>query len=264
MRHRIWFWRNRTGILFLFLNGLALYSIAFFPDQQQSQMRSTLRDAYYSFTGIFDYFSRLDELRQENSALQLKQIDLQRQIEEQTELRLENIRLRQMLGLARLDKFNYIYAEVIGEDPTFPAANLVVNRGSRHGVTLNMAIISSRGLLGRIVDLGGETSIVQTYRDKNMQIACRVQRTRSQGMATWDGHSRLMLRYIPRSDDLRRGDVIITAGTSQLYPAGLRLGVVKEIQQASYDLFKTVELAPADDLQSVEEVFLVSLRREDD
>jgi len=90
-----------------------------------------------------------------------------------------------------------------------------------------------------------------------MRVSGKVQRSRADGIVAWEGGSTLVLRNIAKTLDVQAGDVVMTSEYSSLYPAGIRIGTVALARQVPGSLFQNVELVPAVDFATLEEVFVI-------
>ena len=255
-----WLYRYRSLLILLFLNIFSITLIVNDNSVPESAFRSFLRDVVSSFSESLNYFESVSLLKEENRILKEENTKLTHQISRYDEIALQNIRFRKLFQLAQVGDFEYILAEVIGENPNFSTANLILNKGSIDSIEVHMAVVSTNGLVGRIIYVGKKTSVVQLLNDKSLKISCRVQRTRSLGMIGWSKGNMLELLYFPKSLELMVGDVLVTSGLSSIYPEGIRIGSVANISELKYDIFKSVQVEPAVDFVSLEEVFIVHKR----
>lgn len=252
-----WLYRYRTLLILLLLNIFSIILIINDNSIPETVFRSFLRDQLTSVNESFNYFESIGKLKEENRLLKESNAKLNIQIAKYNEIALQNIRFRKLFQLAQLGDFDYILAEVIGENPNFSSANLVLNRGKLDSIETDMAVVSTSGLVGRIIYVGENTSVVQLLNDKSLKISCRVQRTRSLGMIGWSKGNMLELLYFPKSLELLAGDLLVTSGLSNIYPEGIRIGTVRNISELKYDIFKSVQVEPVVDFVSLEEVFIV-------
>lgn len=256
-----WLKRHHSLLLLIFLNILSLIFIFNDKSATETGFRSLLRDQLSSIRASFNYFEAVSTLKQENQRLLEKNTQLQFERDNLSEISLQNQRFRSFFNLAKLGRFEYKMAEVIGEDHNFSGSNLILNKGIQDSVTLNMAVVTPKGLIGRIVYLGSETSIVQLLTNKNIMVSCRSQRSRVLGTIAWSRGNSLELLYYPKTEPLKVGDVIITSGLSDIYPKGIRVGIVSKIDNPKYDIFKAVSVEPVVDFDVLEEVFIVGRRK---
>jgi rod shape-determining protein MreC len=117
-------------------------------------------------------------------------------------------------------------------------------------------VTSTAGLVGRIILSEGSYGKVQLITDRASGVGAMIERTRRQGIARGAGRDGLVLEYVPLQADVRVGDRVVTSGTDGLYPRGLRLGTITKVE-AGTELFHQVEMAPAVDFGTLDQVFVV-------
>lgn len=170
----------------------------------------------------------------------------------------ENERLRGMLDFRRDMPGEMVAASVIGSDSASYAKSLRINRGSRAGITRNMAVVTPSGVVGRVLEVAPWHADVQLVTDPHSRVPVRVQRTRSQGMLEGLSKGLCHLKYVARSEDVQPGDVVVTSGLGGIFPGGLVVGTVVNVEKREFGVLQDVRVTPAVDLQRLpEEVFVV-------
>ncbi|MFW6146957.1 MAG: rod shape-determining protein MreC [Thermodesulfobacteriota bacterium] len=199
----------------------------------------------------------LVEVRQEN--LRLKdQIDL---------LKLENSRYQEVLltnkRLQDLLKFQdniddpVVPAMVSGWDSSGMFKSIIIDKGSHEGMAVNMAVVSSEGVVGRVVSVSPHYSQVLLVTDRNSAIDGLVQRSRSRGMLKGRGSDYCYFDYVIKTCEIEEGDTIVTSGLGGIFPKGLHLGRVEHVEDSSSKLFKDVRVIPAVNFNKLEEVLVI-------
>jgi rod shape-determining protein MreC len=120
-----------------------------------------------------------------------------------------------------------------------------------------MPIVTDAGLVGKIVATSSKYSIGQLMLHKDFRASVQVERERVDGILFWTGGEHLLLKNIPRTAEVKPGDVIITSDISTIFPAGIRVGLVAKADITQGALFYSVEVSPAADFGRLEEVFVV-------
>jgi len=213
--------------------------------------------------------SELGRLRQEYEAL-LDELERYQTLEGDIEqLRSENRRLRDVLQFSQNVSFRNLPAEIIGREPGNMFASFTINRGSRDGVTTDTAVIAvqdgNQGLVGRVAQVSGGSSVVAPLFDASTYVAARLLDSRYEGLVGGGGPgtSELTMRYVdPQArNQTAYGDMVVTSGMSSIYPKGIRVGTVVGIQAFAWESSLTLTLDPVVDFGRLEYVFL--LLRED-
>ena len=173
------------------------------------------------------------------------------------ELRLENERLRKLLSIKKDSYFNSVAAKVIARDPNSWSSGLVLNAGIKQGVKHGSIVISESGLAGRVVDVSAQTSKVILINDPNSAVACIIQRSRVEGLATGTLSGEVFMRYLQKDSDVVVGDVILASGLAADYPGPVLVGRVSSIRREQGGLGLYCLISPAADLNRIEEVLVL-------
>jgi rod shape-determining protein MreC len=206
-------------------------------------------------------------------------------------LRAENVRLRQQLvqnqAAARenatlralLDyrsaptfpqDFEALTAQVISQPSTAFAQAVVVAVGSKDGVEANAPVLTRDGLVGLVTRVGTRTSRVTLLTDERSAVSALDVTTGASGIVRHGqgGRATLVLDRVPKEEEVREGDTIVTSGWrsgryASLYPPRIPIGTVTSVGQTDTDLYKQVQVTPFADFTSIDAVIvLVPMARE--
>ena len=166
----------------------------------------------------------LPSLRQENERLRSELIQRQ----------LETAQLRESLRRAQEDQAlrqavpgpQGVTAAVIGRSLIPTQQTIWLDRGQRHGLTLESVIVDANGVIGRVVELHPATCVVLLLTDPESRIAGLVERSRETGLLVGRGRGLCELIYLDDTADIEAGDRVVTAGLGGPFPKGLLLGTV--------------------------------------
>lgn len=161
--------------------------------------------------------------------LQLKQ-ERDRLLHWQTtanELSAENSRLRELLKAVPSRPSPYISARLALDASNPYTHSVIVDAGIEHGVDENAAVISSAGLVGRILEAGKATSRLLLLSDINSRIPVVTEKSREHAIAGGNGSELISLLYLPDNTKVRAGETVVTSGDGHVLPAGLPVGIVK-------------------------------------
>jgi rod shape-determining protein MreC len=195
----------------------------------------------------------------ENQRLKHENDGLRKQIIEEREAVLEAQRIRALAGLHESNLGKSVIARVIGRDPG-RAQTITIDKGATHGLKPDTAVMTSAGVIGRVIHSSNFFSIVQLIVDSQSAVGVMVQSTRRQGILKGNGHD-LELDYIDDDNDLKEGDTFLTSGQDRIYPKGFPVGVITSIGPRR-GLFKAVQIRSSADLSRLEEVLCITERQE--
>ncbi len=213
------------------------------------------------------YLVDLPRLRRENERLraQVEHVDiLESQLEE---LRQENRRLNELLGLkARLDVASrrLLAARVIGRNPDDWFSYVMIDCGKRDGVERGMVVITAQGLVGRVTSVASHAATVMLLTDPQSGVGARVQRESSQAQGVVLGQKGrgdlLKMKFFLHDADVRRGDRIVTSSLGEVFPSGIPIGIVTEVVDGEGGLVREAWVKPLVAFNRLEEVLVLGAR----
>ena len=157
-----------------------------------------------------------------------------------------------------------VTASVIGHDTGNFFSVLTIDVGSNQGVSENMAVVFSGGLVGYTYDVKATTCNVLCVIDSNATVAAMVQNTRDQGSIkgtlSVDGTANCRMYYLPDDSLPRPGDLVVTSGVGVEFPVGIPIGHVRESTRGMDDNKSYVVVEPIVDFQHLEYVVVYRYR----
>src|ERR1700683_1693933 len=193
---------------------------------------------------IHDYLD-LVGVQQENTRLRADLAREQTQRARLAELEAENIHLGDLLELKQALALKAVAANVIGADASGLARTLVLAGGADQGFEAGMGVLSTEGVVGKLIAVGPSSSRVLLINDHNSALDAFDQRSRVRGIVAGIVDDGLVIKYIDRSEDVKSGDTIVTSGLDGIFPRGLLVGEVSTVVREGPGLFLTVNVAPA-------------------
>jgi len=210
-----------------------------------------------SISKIFKKIIPFASLRDERDVLKQKVAFLSRRIEETASVYSENLRLKELLNFKAALPYATIPAQVIGRDPSSWSSSVIINKGYLDGIRNNRAVISARGLVGRVAEVGKRSSKIMLITDLNSKVGVVITRNRQGGILTGrpDGKCRIM--YIALDSDVAPGDKVMTAGLGNIFPKDILAGEVAGTYKEPGRLYKCAIVKTAQDLSKLEEVLCI-------
>jgi rod shape-determining protein MreC len=242
----------------LALCGIASMVLLTFNDNPQIRSLRTIAVASVGFLqDVFTIFPDYVHLQAENRALRELNVSLADEVSRLREARLENLRLRQMIGLHDRPRPSHLPADVVGKNLQLLRNTITLDVGEREGVRANMPVVTGSGLVGKITATSLHYAIAQILLNKELRVSAKIQRSRVDGILRWDGGAHLQLTNVAKTLDVLPGDVVITSEYSSIYPPGIRIGVVTDTHPVEGSLFQSIGVAPDVDFTRLEEVFVI-------
>jgi rod shape-determining protein MreC len=198
----------------------------------------------------------IDRLQRENKQLQAEKLQA-------NAIAQENDRLRALLGWEKQQPWKFRLAQVVTRDPANWWRTVEIDLGSRDGMTTNMPVLTTDGLVGRISSVGYTRSQVILVGDPKCRVSALVQDpAQDTGILTASGpldSSLADLTYLAGAAyaDLKPGQQVVTSGIGGVFPKGIPLGQVVDARPVDFGLYTEARVKLNANLGSLEEVFVL-------
>jgi len=210
----------------------------------------------------------LRHVYRENLDLRSRVAGLEMELQREQDRVREADRLREIADVKPTLPFDTLLAQVIATDGVPWYRTVTLNRGTDDGVTLNAPVISTTGVVGRIVAVGPRAAKVQLLLDHESGLGVRIERSRitavvsgQAGFADQVGNL-LAMNFVPVLADVVVGDVVVTSGLDRMFPKGLMVGRVQSVKTTG-GLFKDILVAPSAHFEKLEELMVVRRKPDD-
>lgn len=211
-----------------------------------------------AFSNYLASISNLRSAQSENELLQQRMLELEVELKGKEDLVTENQRLAELLDLKEQSSYKVLAARIIGRDPSVWFDSSIIGRGSLDGVKLNMPVVTNGGVVGRITAVSPFAAQVDLItRDKSGLGAVVGEISESNALGVVSGSSKrdlLEMRYVSGSVEVQIGQVVYTTGQDGIYPAGLKVGEIVEINSGSATVPHQIFIRPSAGLNSMQEV----------
>lgn len=203
------------------------------------------------------------KIKEENKQILENDIQLKDKALDYDALKNENERLRQMLNFKnQRTEYDYLGCDIIGKSGDNWLDGFVINRGTEDGVKDRMAVVTGEGLVGQVTSVGSNWAIVQSLVNENIAVAGMLNSTREndgvvKGYRDYDDKLLAKLYYLPLDSLVKEGDLVLTSGLGGLYPKGIKIGTVINVEEDKGKLIKNALIEPSVDFNKLEELFVV-------
>jgi len=196
-------------------------------------------------------------LQTENKRLRADVLRLTEENAHLTELASESARLREAVGFSESRPERMRLARVIAAQASRRFDTCTLDLGGNDGVVRECAVITPRGLVGRVFETTPNTSQVLLLTDATSAVGAMLSRSRATGICEGQQSNTLILKYLQRDADAHVGDVVVSSGMGGVYPKGLVIGRVVRIISKPGDFLKSAEVAPSVKFDTLEEAFVI-------
>ncbi|MBU1913338.1 MAG: rod shape-determining protein MreC [Candidatus Omnitrophica bacterium] len=207
----------------------------------------------YALRDVSDFM----EIRAENKILRENTANLEMEVLNLREAKLENERLKKLLDFKESDRRKFLPALVIARNPSGLNDTVVIDRGRKDKIEKGMVVISGSGLAGRVMETGWRISRVLLVTDYDSTFSGVIETTRDEGAVSGSMRAGLVMKYLDIGCNAKKGDKVITSGLYGVFEKGLLIGEVVSLEQDSSGLYMNAIVKPEVDVRKLEEVLVV-------
>jgi rod shape-determining protein MreC len=250
-------YRVRAFLLFAFLEFLAIWMIVANNSPQGAAFFNSSNEAVGSAlkkqADVVQFFSLADEnkaLADENARLKQELLGLQ----------VKPDSLPIVIDSTLEQTFELKGARVVANSLRFSQNYLTLYKGAKDGIKPGMGVFNSQGIVGRVKSVSDNYSVAFSVLNTSLLISAKIKSSEVFGSVQWDGKntSEVKLLYVPRHVKANKGDTVITTGFNAVFPEGLLIGVISNVEVNKKDsnyLSITVKLST--DFSKLTYVYLV-------
>jgi len=212
---------------------------------------------------VGDFFTTHGSLREENARLKRENFENGALLLQLKALQAENEQLRELLAARARLKIDLAAAEVLyaARDPF--SRKIVIDRGSQQDVRPGQPVVDDRGLVGQVTRAYPWLSEVTLVTDKGQFVPVQNVRNGLRAVLSGTGSDgTLELRFIPVNADYQNGDELVTSGIDGVYPPGLPVARVTQIERAADQIFARITCTPLGGVANHAHLLVVTGSRE--
>ena len=198
----------------------------------------------------------LTQLEEENEQLRATVAQL-----EESQLTAE--RLQDLLDLKSTYRLQSTAARVISGSSDSWTSTVTIDKGTSAGLAQGMPVTDSSGVIGQISQCGLSSSVVRLISDEGSSVSAMVQSSRAQGMLRGSADGTLRLALVRTDQEVNVGDLVITSGLGGVFPKGLLLGTVENVERSSGSLYYDITVRAPSSPGLQEEVLVITALSED-
>ena len=205
------------------------------------------------------FFANIEKLSEENAKLEEENNKLGQELRELEIIKSENETLKEYLELTeKYTSYTTVPGYIINKDISNYSNTFVINIGSNDGVKENMTVIADKGLVGHVISVNNNTAKVQTIIDPSSSVSVVFSSSAETAICkgTLDS-SVLKATYISTTANVLENDTVETSGMGGIYPKGIMIGTVKEINNTKNIIDRNAIITPAVDFDKLETVLVI-------
>jgi len=207
---------------------------------------------------LFGNFGELRRASTENEQLH-RQIDsMQAELRDTRERAAEAERLEKLFKLNEKSDYQTVVARVIARDPSMWFDSVTIDKGRWSGVEVNMPVVTSGGIVGRVVSTSPWSAQVMLVTDEKSgtgAIVGQLGQSSALGSVKGMGENGLLeMRYVSGMEKVQVGDSVTSTGQDAIYPPGYNVGAVVEVRPGSATQSQIIHIRPGAGLDRLKEV----------
>ena len=225
-----------------------------------SPLQNVSSKASNATSGFFKQIWNFRGTAQENEQLKQRLSEVENELHTARQAAAENERLKSLLSLNEQTEIKNVPARVIARDPSVWFNTITINRGSSSGIEVNMPVVTSGGIVGRIITVSPFASQVMLITDEKAGAGAVVgQLGQSGALGSIRGRADLgvgliEMRYVSGLEKVENGDFVMTTGQDGIYPPNLNVGRVVDVKTGTATTAHQILIQPGAQLDHLEEV----------
>ncbi|MDT0620017.1 rod shape-determining protein MreC [Croceitalea vernalis] len=248
---------NRNTFLYVFLFSISLIitiqSHSFHQSKFFNSSKWVSGSIYETSSNITSYFN----LKEDNERL----------VRENERLRFQLFNSEEALEKDSLKyKFEVIRAKITKNSYASPRNYLTINKGEKHGVTQDMGVISTKGILGIVENTSTKFATVQSILNTKSNINAKIKNTNYFGSLIWDAkeYNRVQLVDIPRLVPVKVGDTIVTGAMSSIFPENIPIGIILNFNLNEAQSFYNIDIRLFNDMANLSNIYIIKNKNRDE
>lgn len=257
-------------VVFLTLQIVCIVFLSHYSKTHEAYFASTaneitgrINSKYNNFSGYFILKEVNRQLAEENARLRNELKSNFITIDSTKKLHTDSI---QMDSLTKYRKYFYLPARVVNNSVGLQNNYVTLERGSNQGIKKGMSVIGPEGIVGMVTEVSNNYSLVMSLLHHNSKVSAMLKKDNSLGSIEWDGvdPSYLVLKNIPKSEKVIKGDTVLTSYYSANFPSNLMIGTVANISSDPASNFYTIKVKTATNFYTLQYVNVIDNKRSDE
>lgn len=214
-------------------------------------------------SGFIDNIVHYGDVLEENERLKAENAELNQKIIDYEKIKDENEQYKTSYGIKEIyPDFEITSAFVISRDPADRYGSFMIDRGSLHGVDIYDPVITPNGLVGIVTRVGPISARVRTVLSPDSSVGAIEIDSKELGILSGDitlaENGQAKFEILAEETTIEKGDMIITAGASGVYPYGLAIGKVDEVKTESHGVTKYAVISIIEDIDDISTVQVIT------
>lgn len=238
--------RYNNLIIFLILEGICFYLLANGNNYHNTRVVMSMRGITHKAEEKISHFRYYFNLRDANENLAAENVQLRNRIGQLT--RPTDFSFDPVSDSVYNQKYSYTSAEVINNSINRQKNFFTLNKGTKQGLAIDMAVTTRNSVAGIVVGCSENYSVAMSLLNLDFKLSARIKSNGYFGSLSWDGLSyrKAILSEIPQHVNISVGDTIETTGYSAIVPEGVMIGTIYDFEKIGGDFYNITILLETD------------------
>ena len=255
--------RHYTVFLFLLLEFISLYFVFTYNNYHRTFFINSANGVTGNVLNTYGNFQDYFALREVNDSLLIENSRLRAQLAESNKIDTSSVySVKDSFGI---QLYSYIPAEVIGNTITEPNNFITLNKGSNHGIKETMGVITSSGIVGRVVKVSPNYSVVMSVLHSQFRSRVAVKKNNATGRMMWEGKSPTHISIVEVSEpgQLQKGGSIVTVAGSisaklGSFPPNIMVGILEDFGKDQGSNYYRLDVKLSTNFNALKYVYVVN------
>ena len=228
-----------------------------------NEITGRINSRYSNFSGYFALKEINRQLAEENARLRNELKSSFVPVDTSKKLHTDSIKVD---SLEKYRKYFYLPARVVNNTVSSQTNYITLERGAMQGIKKGMSVVGPEGIVGVVTEVGNNYSTVMSLLHRNSRVSAMLKKDDFLGSIEWDGAnpSFLVLKNIPKSEKVAKGDTVLTSYYSVNFPSNLMIGTVANISSDPSSNFYTIKVKTATNFYTLQYVNVIGNKRADE
>lgn len=244
-------------ILFFVIEIISFTLIVTYNNSQRSSFMSSSNVFTGFLSSTMTSFSEYLSLKEVNKSLSEENARLRNQL--RSSYKSNKITFLEIHDSVYFHNYEYCSAKVIRNSIGKEHNYFTIDKGRKHGIKPEMAVISPSGVAGIVKSVSNNYASVVSLLNNKLYISAKIKSSGYFGSIHWDGmdYRKVKLLEIPYHVQLHKGDTIVTSGYSAIFPEGVEIGTIIDFEREKGDNFYDIDVALISDFKQLSYVHVV-------
>ena len=254
----LFLWKYNFFLLFLFIESLCVYLVVRNNNFQHASVLNSANKVAANIQSVINSITEYINLKTENDALARENSALRSFIPDVYFL--DSVQHRVENDSIYHQQYTFMTARVINNSINRRNNYLTLNKGTRHGVKPETGVVCSGGIVGIVKDVSENFCTVISFLHKDSRISARIKKNGYIGSMMWEGFDAGSgnLKEIARHVKVEKGDTVMTSSFSAIFPEGIMIGTVEEVDKNTSDNFYNIKVKLTTPFGSLSHVYIIN------